>query len=97
VDVQTAITPMTPTQSLILWTLLGFLLAWMLLFTLLAVRPDTKERIELEDVPVYTTTQPVATPAPKMLQMATAQPGTYLPATANSINNETSVVLEQSQ
>jgi hypothetical protein len=42
VDAQTAITPMTPTQSLILWTLLGFLLAWMLLFTLLAVRPDKK-------------------------------------------------------
>ena len=96
-DAQTAITPMTPTQSLILWTLLGFLLAWMLLFTLLAVRPDPKKQVELEDVPVYTTTQPVATPAPKMLQMATTQAGTYLPATVNSINHETSAVLEQSK
>ncbi len=96
-DAQTAITPMTPTQTLILWTLLGFLLAWMLLFTLLAVRPERKERVELEDVPAYTTTQPVATPAPKMLQMATTQPGTYLPATVNSMHHETSVVLEQSQ
>lgn len=46
VDVYTA---MTPTQLLLVWTLLGFLLAWMVTFALLALRSDAKKSTEIEE------------------------------------------------
>ena len=45
-DVSTA---MTPTQLLLIWTLTSLLFAWMILFTLLALRPDRKKKIDFED------------------------------------------------
>ena len=92
-DVPTAI---TPTQSLLLWTLLGFLLAWMLLFALLAVRPETKKKVELEEVSLAPA-QPITTPVPRILQTVTPQPDNYVPTAAGSMSHETPVMLEKSQ
>lgn len=41
---------MTPTQLLLLWTLLGFLLTWMVFFAVLALRPAHRKRAEFEDL-----------------------------------------------
>jgi hypothetical protein len=40
----------TPTQQLLTWILLGLLLAWMLAFTLLALRPDEKRRVRPQEL-----------------------------------------------
>lgn len=40
---------MTPTQLLLIWTLTGLLFTWMILFALLALRPNHKKKIGSED------------------------------------------------
>lgn len=61
------------TQILIVWILLGLLVAWMVLFALLALRPDPIKSVELEDFLVPTNPQlPAATPV-KLLTV-TPQP-----------------------
>ena len=40
---------MTPTQLLLIWTLTGLLFTWMILFALLALRPNHKKKIGGED------------------------------------------------
>jgi hypothetical protein len=51
VDVQTA---MTPTQLLLIWTLMGLLLTWMILFALLALRPELNRKADFEDLSAST-------------------------------------------
>jgi hypothetical protein len=40
---------MTPTQLLLIWTLTSLLFTWMILFALLALRPNHKKKIDFED------------------------------------------------
>ena len=39
------------TQLIIVWTLLGFLLTWMVVFAVLALRSHARETLAQEDVP----------------------------------------------
>ena len=76
-----AAVPILSTQALLLWTLLGFLVIWMLLFAVLAFRLEPKKQGE-ESIPVpardsqapHTPPIAVAPTAPAMLHMITAQP-----------------------
>lgn len=47
------------TQMILSWTLLGVLLAWMLLFAFLAFRPHKVERREAADLPTPSGTFPI--------------------------------------
>jgi len=96
VDISTAITPAISAQQFIIWTLLGCLLSWMIIFALLAVQPDAKSNAEFDDATLVATAQPVAT-APTQLQMLTTRSGTHREAVAGSISSETSIILEKSQ
>jgi len=39
------------TQLIIVWTLLGFLLTWMVVFAVLAIRSHSRETLTQEDIP----------------------------------------------
>ena len=55
-------TTITFTHLLIIWTLLGVLLVWILLFAFLSLRPDTKKMSEVAEEPnTLFTPQPSAT------------------------------------
>ena len=43
-------TTMTLTQMLLVWTLLGLLLTWLIIFTVLAFRSSTREKVEKDDL-----------------------------------------------
>ncbi len=65
--------PMTATQLAIIWPLLGFLLLWMILFAVLAFRPDPAKRKAPTDVML--TPQNASTPSTSaMLHVLIAQP-----------------------
>jgi len=38
-------------QTILIWTLLGFLLAWLITFAVLALRPDTTDTGKSSDLP----------------------------------------------
>jgi hypothetical protein len=95
VDIAPAITPTTPTQLLLLWTLLGFLLLWMILFALLACRPGTSKPAELDELTISPMSLP-ATTAPATLQMIKTQTETYKPATTVD-TQEPLALLERTQ
>lgn len=75
-----AAVPILTTQAILLWTLLGFLVIWMLLFAVLAFRLEPqKQGEESTPAPVRDTYAPhtaiaVAPTAPAMLHMIVAQP-----------------------
>lgn len=60
--------PTTATQLILLWTLLGFLLIWMLTFAILALRPDKKAL--LEDMPAPSRPVPAFPIQSKLHQIA---------------------------
>ena len=71
VDIST--TTMTGIQLTVIWTLLGFLLAWMILFALLALRPETKQQTTPEEITIPAPhTLPATPPVPSMLQILAA-------------------------
>jgi hypothetical protein len=51
---------MTATQQLLTWILLGLLLAWMLTFMLLALRPDGKKGVRPQELVESTGSLPAA-------------------------------------
>lgn len=53
---------MTATQQVLTWILLGLLLAWMLTFMLLALRPDGKQGVRQQDLVESTGSLPAAVP-----------------------------------
>ena len=62
-------TPITATQMLLVWILLGFLIVWMITFTVLAFYPKrTKKNSWLEDLPTPSRPLPVIS-APKLLRV----------------------------
>lgn len=78
-DATTAITSMNETTHLLMtWTLVGLLLAWMIVFTWLALRKGSKQR-ELAAMPAAPTTPTPASVAPTKLHIIAAQPATPNP------------------
>jgi len=62
---------MSITQLVLVLVLLGFLLTWMFTFAILAIRPQSRKKIKLEDQP----SQPIpAISAPNILQVIASQP-----------------------
>jgi hypothetical protein len=62
---------MSITQLVLIWVLLGFLLTWMFTFAILAIRPQSRKNIKLEDQP----SQPMpAISGPTILQVIASQP-----------------------
>lgn len=81
---------MTTTQLILIWTLVMFLLAWMVTFAVLALRSDTPMDVALsdpswlEDLPapsrvLSTPTPSVSTPAPVVLHVMAALPRQDVP------------------
>lgn len=64
-------TTLTLTQMLLIWTLLGLLLSWLIIFTVLAFRSSTREKVEPDDLPTPSRSFP-ALSAPAMLQIITS-------------------------
>ena len=52
-------------QLILVWTLLGFLLIWMVVFAVLAFRSHSRETLALEDVPARPRVRPVISMFPK--------------------------------
>ncbi len=61
------------TQALIIWTMLGLLLVWMVIFAVLAFYPYGIEREQSEQEATSSSTFPV-TPVPTMLHVAASPP-----------------------
>ena len=90
---------MSSTQLIILWTLLGFLLSWMLLFALLAVCPEIKKKAAWKDSAIHTLHTPaqIISSAPTKLQAIATQPGNYISTAVGTVTHEQPLILEQSQ
>jgi hypothetical protein len=89
---------MSPTQLILLWTLLGILLTWMLLFALLAVCPDMKKKAERNEAPVHIPAQAISA-APTKLQVVATQSDNYMSTAigTGTGGNEQPLALEQSK
>ncbi len=68
-------TTMTVTHLLIIWTLLGVLLVWILLFAFLSLHPDVKKTVEVAEEPTTLFT-------PSTLATHVAQPTVSVPTHA---------------
>jgi hypothetical protein len=44
-------TTLTPMQILLVWTLLGILLTWLVIFAVLALRSSSREKVDPKDLP----------------------------------------------
>lgn len=78
------------TISLISWTLLGVLFAWMLLCAFLALRPLPAEKREMADLPTPSGAFPVYVAQPSLPQLSPSlarSPGGLVPAPAESAND----------
>ena len=73
---------LTPMQVLLACTLLGLLLTWLLVFTVLALRSSTREKADMHDLPTPSRSFP-AISAPATLHVITSSPiGVALPVSA---------------
>ena len=63
--------PMTITHVVLIWTLLGLLLTWMITFTVLALRPNTTQHSPLDEVPISHRAVPTS---PPRLHVIASQP-----------------------
>ncbi len=66
-------TTLAITQTVLAWTLLGFLLAWMVTFAVLALRANPTSTIKLEELPTPARSFPVTT-ASTSLHVKATQP-----------------------
>ena len=64
---------LTTTQTLLVWALLGLLLAWTITFTVLAFRSNPTQGGKSEDLPTPANSFP-AVPAAAILHAITSQP-----------------------
>ncbi len=74
------------TQTILICTLLGFLLTWMITFAVLAIRPFSIKRTLLEDLPTPSGALPAISTQAK-LSLVSTQP--RLPA-VSAVNHEAS-------
>jgi predicted secreted protein len=68
-----AATILTPMQILLVWTLLGMLLTWLVVFAVLALRSSTQEKADPKDLPTPSRSFPALT-APATLHIMTTSP-----------------------
>ena len=68
-----ASTTLTITQTILNWTLLGLLLAWMITFTVLALRANPTNPINSEELPTPAHSFPIVT-VQTSLHVIAAQP-----------------------
>ncbi|HZU65993.1 MAG TPA: hypothetical protein VFA09_01840 [Ktedonobacteraceae bacterium] len=64
---------LTQTQLLLVWTLLGLLLTWLIVFTVLALRSSSKEKTEPDAMPTPSRSFP-ALSAPATLKIMKTSP-----------------------
>ena len=69
-------TTLAMTQTALDWTLLGFLLAWMVTFAVLALRANPTNTVNAEELPTPAHSFPV-TNAPTSLHVIATQPDTF--------------------
>ncbi len=65
-------TSITMTTLFIVWTLFGILLAWMLIFATLALRPDPTKKFEVDEISTYSRSATFAS-APSTPHVTVAQ------------------------
>ncbi len=58
-------TSFSPTQTILAWTLLGLLLSWLIIFTILALREFVMKKADWEDVPTPSRPIPIIGEQPK--------------------------------
>ena len=76
---------LTPMQVLLVWTLLGLLLTWLLIFTVLALRSSTREKADHSDLPIPSRSLPTLS-APATLHVMTSSPvGVAFPVAAVAV------------
>ena len=77
-------TMLTTTQVLLVWTLLGLLLTWLIIFAVLALRSSAQEKVDLDDRPTPSRSFP-ALSAPATLHVVTSSSvGVALPVAARA-------------
>ena len=69
-------TTLAITQTVLDWTLLGFLLAWMATFAVLALRANPTSTVNSEELPTPAYSFPVTT-APTPLHVVATQPTAF--------------------
>ena len=74
-------------QLIIVWTLLGFLLSWMVIFAVLAIRPHSHETLAQEDVAAPSRPFPGISSLLPKFHMVTSQ-------SAETVNAETKLPSE---
>jgi hypothetical protein len=78
-----ASTLLTPTQQvLVVWTLLGLLLAWLIIFAVLALRSSAREKNDLDDLPTPSRSFPALTAPATLHVMTSSSTGVPLPVAA---------------
>ena len=55
------VTILTPLQILLVWTLLGILLTWLVIFAILAFRSSSREKVDAKDLPTPSRSFPALT------------------------------------
>ena len=83
-----ASTSLQITQAILAWILLGLLLAWMITFTVLALRANPTNLINSDELPTPVHSFPIVT-APSSLHVITAQPShpAYTDFSHSSLSN----------
>ena len=73
---------LTPTQVLLVWTLLGLLLTWLLIFTFLALRSSTQEKVDPKDLPTPARSFPALSAPATLHVISSSSAGVTLPVVA---------------
>ncbi len=88
-------TSLTSTQLVYIWTLIGFLLAWMIVFALLALLPGTRSRrsVEREDH-ISSSTHITPSTAPSMLRVLATPPIVHQPVHTEATSYESPMMAD---
>ena len=75
-------------QSIIVWTLLGFLLIWMVVFALLAIRTHSHEAFAEEDIAAHSQSLPGISSLMPRLQMFTSSQSAETANVESTVSSE---------
>jgi hypothetical protein len=84
-----ASTTLTTTQAIFDWTLLGFLLAWMITFAILALRVNPMNTMKSEELPTPARSFPVTT-APTSLHVIATHTTQPIPVQVGQVSHDAS-------
>lgn len=76
---------LTPMQVLLVWTLLGVLLTWLIIFTVLALRSSTQEKVGPKDLPTPARSFPALSTPARLHVISSSPAGVTLPVAAAAI------------